>query len=217
MTADNQMIDQLNNRYGSDKTEKMLSYIDKVLERNEHINLTAVRNRDEAIHKHLIDSLAITDVEEYKNSSKIIDVGTGAGFPGAILAIADPDKNFVLLDSTLKRLRVIDEFAADLGIDNIETVHARAEEISGKEGYKESFDLCVSRAVASLDKLCGWCLPFVKKGGYFIAYKGESYEEEINAATKNLRKYRGKISEIVRPVTTSESISGHVLIIIKKY
>ena len=105
------VIESFKIKYGEEKTSLLLAYLDLVLERNEHINLTAVRDRDEAIVKHLADSLAVTDLPEYIAAKTVIDVGTGAGFPGAVLAIADPEKNFVLLDSTLKRLRVIDEFA----------------------------------------------------------------------------------------------------------
>lgn len=211
------LIQKLVSEYGEEKTAKLVSYIDMVLERNEHINLTAVRDRDEAMQKHLADSLLITSLPEYRNAETVIDVGTGAGFPGAILAIADPDKEFVLLDSTLKRLRVIDEFSEKLGISNLRTVHARAEEISRKEGYKESFDLCVSRAVASLDKLSGWCLPFVRKEGFFIPYKGENYETEITAAGKALKKCRGRIERVEEPEGAAGDISGHVLLVIRKY
>ena len=211
------LIAKLTAEYGEEKTSKLVSYIDMVLERNEHINLTAVRDRDEAMQKHLADSLLITSLPEYRNAEKIIDVGTGAGFPGSILAIADPEKEFVLLDSTLKRLRVIDEFAEKLEICNLRTVHARAEEISRKEGYGESFDLCVSRAVASLDKLSGWCLPFVRKEGFFIPYKGENYDAEITAAGKALKKFRGRIDRVVEPEDAAGDISGHVFLVIRKY
>ena len=207
---------ELEKEYGKDTADKLVSYIDMVLERNEHINLTAVRDRDEAMQKHLADSLSVTSLPEYRAAHSIIDVGTGAGFPGAILAIADPDKDFVLLDSTLKRLRVIDEFAQTLGITNVQTVHARAEELSKKPEYNGSFDLCVSRAVASLDKLAGWCLPFVRRGGYFIAYKGENYAEELEAAGKSLRKFRGNLVRAVQIDTQAQDISGHVLLVIKK-
>ena len=207
----------LENEYGKDTADKLVSYIDMVLERNQHINLTAVRDRDEAIQKHLADSLSITALPEYRNAGSIIDVGTGAGFPGAVLAIADPDKDFILLDSTLKRLRVIDEFAEKLGISNIRTVHARAEEISKKADYNCSFDICVSRAVAGLDKLAGWCLPFVRQGGYFIAYKGENYKDELDTAQKSLKKFRGKLERAVSTDSLSENISGHVLLVIRKY
>ena len=211
------LIEKLTSEYGEERTVRLISYIDMVLERNEHINLTAVRDRDEAMQKHLADSLLITSLSEYREAEKIIDVGTGAGFPGALLAIADPDKEFVLLDSTLKRLRVIDEFARTLGIVNLRTVHARAEEISRKPEYSGAFDLCISRAVASLDKLSGWCLPFVRSGGYFIPYKGENYETELAEAGKALKKFRGRLESIAEPDDAAGDISGHVLLVIRKY
>lgn len=206
----------LKKKYGSDKVKDMLSYIDMILDRNKYINLTAVRNKEDAIEKHIVDSLIITDIPEYISSDNIIDVGTGAGFPGIPLAIASPEKNFILLDSTLKRLKVIEEFAEELDIQNIRTVHARAEEIGRKEEYREQFDICVSRAVANLKKLSEWCLPFVKIGGSFIAYKGDNYIEEIEEAKKNIRMHGGKIEKIVRLPYNENSISGHVLVIIKK-
>ena len=212
----NNLIAKLNEQYGSEITADLVSYIDKVLERNEHINLTAVRDRDEAMQKHLADSLSITSLPEFTSAETVMDIGTGAGFPGALLAIAYSDKQFCLMDSTLKRLKVIDEFAADLGVDNLTTVHGRAEELARKDGFKESFDICVSRAVASLDKLAGWCLPYVKKGGYFIAYKGENYEEEVANASRSLKKYKGELDRVVNTSSSISDISGHVLLVIRK-
>lgn len=206
----------LSDRYGIETADKLFSYIDKVLDRNQFINLTAIKDRDEAMQKHLADSLAIVDLPEFRDAKRIIDIGTGAGFPGALLAIAYPDKEFVLMDSTLKRLKVIDEFASDLGVSNITTVHARAEEAARKEGFKESFDLCVSRAVANLEKLSGWCLPFVTKGGYFAPYKGENYKEELESATKTLKKLHGKLNRVELIQTGVDEISGHVIMVIEK-
>ena len=210
------ITEQLQTKFGRQKASTLLAYLDLVLVRNEHINLTAVRDRNEALVKHVLDSLAIVDLPEYKEAQTIIDVGTGAGFPGALLAIVSPEKEFTLLDSTLKRLRVIDEFAQTLNINNLKTVHARAEEISRKPEYKEAFDICVSRAVANLEKLSGWCLPFVRKGGCFIAYKGENYEEELQQAAKVLKKNKARLSYIESYKDMPEEISGHVLIVIKK-
>ena len=210
------IIGELKEKYGESTANKLLSYLDMVLERNEHINLTAVRDRDEAIMKHVLDSLAICDLPEYKSAKTVIDVGTGAGFPGALLAIVSPEKDFILLDSTLKRLRVIDEFADALGISNLKTVHARAEEINRKPEYSGAFDLCVSRAVADLDTLSKWCLPFVRKGGYFIAYKGENYAEELERAGKTLRKLGSKGYHIEAYHGEPEEISGHVLLVISR-
>lgn len=210
------IIKELKEKYEESTADKLLSYLDMVLERNEHINLTAVRDRDEAIVKHVLDSLAICDLPEYKAAKTVIDVGTGAGFPGALLAIVSPEKEFTLLDSTLKRLRVIDEFAEALNISNLNTVHARAEEINRKPEYSAAFDICVSRAVANLDTLSKWCLPFVRKGGSFIAYKGENYNEELEGASKTLRKLGGKLDRIEAYPSEPEDISGHVLMIISK-
>lgn len=207
---------ELKEKYGESTADKLLSYLDLVLERNEHINLTAVRDRDEAIVKHVLDSLAICDLPEYRAVKTVIDVGTGAGFPGALLAIVSPEKEFTLLDSTLKRLRVIDEFAETLNISNLKTVHARAEEINRKPEYSGAFDICVSRAVANLDTLSKWCLPFVRKGGSFISYKGENYKEELDGAVKTLRKLGGKLDRVEAYPDEPEEISGHVLIVISR-
>ena len=202
--------------FGEAKTDKLISYLDMVLDRNQHINLTAVTDRDEAILKHIADSLTVCKLSEYNNANTIIDVGTGAGFPGALLAITHPDKNATLMDATLKRLKVIDEFAGQLGISNITTLHARAEEINRKPEYAGQYDICVSRAVANLTTLCGWCLPFVKKGGYFISYKGENYQEEVDGAAQALKKYGGKLIRAYKPENVPEEISGHVLLVIEK-
>ena len=213
---DPEIVEMLQEKYDRQKVSTLLAYLDLVLVRNEHINLTAVRDCNEALVKHVLDSLAITDLPEYKEAKNIIDVGTGAGFPGALLAIVSPEKKFTLLDSTLKRLRVIDEFAGTLNISNLRTVHARAEEISGKPEYSEAFDICVSRAVANLEKLSGWCLPFVRKGGSFIAYKGENYEEELKQAARVLKKNKARLSSVESYKDVPEDISGHVLLVIKK-
>ena len=210
------LIDRLTSEYGGKTTDKLISYIDMVLERNEYINLTAVRDRDEAMQKHLADSLSICSLREFIDSRRIIDIGTGAGFPGALLAIAYPEKEFILLDSTLKRLRVIEEFASVLGINNITTVHARAEEISRKAEYANQFDLCVSRAVADLSKLAEWCLPFVRRGGFFIPYKGDKHDEELNNAINLLNKHNSKYIRTEYYGENNPLISGHVLIVIRK-
>ena len=202
--------------YSKEQADKFFAYIDKVLERNEHINLTAVRDRDEAVQKHIADSLSVVNLQEYQDAKTIIDVGTGAGFPGAMLAIASPEKHFTLLDSTLKRLKIVDEFAEDLDIKNIETVHARAEEINKKPEHAENYDLCVTRAVANLTTLLDWCLPFVKKNGHLIAYKGENFQEELDAAERTIKKYGAKAERIDKVPDSYSDISGHTLIIIKR-
>ena len=199
------------------EAEQLALYHELLLDWNTRMDLTAVTEDSEMLDKHYVDSLMpLSQPGLLPVAGSVIDVGTGAGFPGALLAIADPDKEFVLLDSTLKRLRVIDEFAASLDADNISTVHARAEEIQKDPEFKEAFDLCVSRAVASLDKLAGWCLPFIKPGGTFVAYKGGNYQEELKLADKSLRKFRGKLDRVVHVGSEADDISGHVLLVISK-
>lgn len=209
-------IKELTFDFGEEKANLLLSYLDMVLDRNQHINLTAVKDRDEAVQKHIADSLAICNLPEYMEAETVMDVGTGAGFPGALLAIVDPEKKFTLMDATLKRLKVIDEFAESLGISNLSTLHARAEEIARKPEFAAQSDLCVSRAVANLSTLAGWCLPFVRRGGYFISYKGENYQDELDGASSALKKYGGKLDRVVRVENAAEEISGHVLLVIEK-
>lgn len=216
ITDTQKLAAELAELYGEETRDRLFSYIDMVLDRNRHINLTAVKDRDEAMQKHLADSLTITDLPEYREAETVLDVGTGAGFPGALLAIVSPQKKFVLMDSTLKRLRVIDEFAQTLGISNLETLHARAEEICRKPEYNGQFDLCVSRAVADLSRLSGWCLPFVRTGGYMVAYKGSNYKEKLDAAAASLRKNKGRLDRVEVARGATDDISGHVLLIIRK-
>ena len=155
-------------------------------------------------------------MEEYEAAENVIDIGTGAGFPGVPLAIVSPDKKFTLVDSLNKRLRIIDELTGELGIKNVTTVHGRAEDVGKSKEHREQYDICVSRAVASLDVLCEWCLPLVKKGGYFVAYKGENVSRETEDAANAIKLLGGKIAEIRKVQTEEESISGHVLVMIKK-
>lgn len=209
-------IKNMTARYGEENTEKLLAYLDAVLEKNQHINLTAVRDRDEAVQKHLADSLSCTELDEYKNANTVLDMGTGGGFPGVPLAAVSPEKEFTLVDSLQKRLKVIDELTAKVGIGNVRTVHARAEDIGRDKGSRENYDLVVSRAVASLDVLAEWCLPLVKLGGYMIAYKGENVSRETEEGSKAVGLLGGKIVKTIELEQTAEEISGHVLLVIKK-
>ena len=202
--------------FREDLPEKLYLYLELLREWNSRMDLTAVTDDEETVDKHFVDSLIVLKTGLIRGNEKLIDVGTGAGFPGALLAIVSPEKEFTLLDSTLKRLRVIDEFAKTLNVTNLKTVHARAEEISGKPEYNEAFDVCVSRAVANLEKLSGWCLPFVRKGGAFIAYKGDNYEEELQQAAKSLKKNKAHLSYVESYKDVPEEISGHVLVVLKK-
>ena len=171
----------------SDITDKMSSFMDMVLERNETINLTTIIDREEFVKKHLLDSIACYGWTEIENAKKIVDVGTGAGFPGIPLAICYPDKQFALLDSLNKRIDFINDVVAGLGLANVKAIHSRAEDAGRDAAMRESFDLCVTRAVAPLNILLEYCLPLVKTCGHLYAYKTIKALEEIKESSLALR------------------------------
>lgn len=196
-----------------DQIEKLMRYMTLILDRNQYINLTAIREPEEFLLRHYVDSAAVCSLPEYREAKRILDLGTGAGFPGVPLAILSPEKKFVLVDSLRKRLNVIDEFAQELGIQNVEVIHSRAEELGRDRGFREKIDLCVSRAVANLSVLSEYCLPLVRIGGSFISYKGSDIQEEVHEAEKAIRALGGKIDRICTvPVGETE----HSLVVIRK-
>lgn len=173
---------------------KLYVYMMKILESNKHINLTSITDPKEFIIKHLIDSLIVS---QYIDGDNILDIGTGAGFPGIPLAINNPGKNFVLLDSVNKKLNVIRGTIPELDIKNVEIIHARAEELGNDENYREKFNIVVSRAVANLTTLVEYMLPFATIGGYVVCMKGPNYEDEITEANKAIDILGGKIDKIL--------------------
>ena len=193
--------------------EQLLRYMDLVLDRNQHINLTAIRDPEEFLLRHYVDSAAVMILPEYRNAKNILDLGTGAGFPGVPLAILSPEKEFILVDALQKRLKVISEFTEELGIHNVEVVHSRAEDLGRNRRFREQLDLCVSRAVADLSVLSEYCLPLVRVGGSFIAYKGSDIQEEIDGAEKAIGVLGGKLDQI-HPVSVAGT--DHTLVVIQK-
>ena len=206
---------RLHINYDDGKSRKFEGYMESVLEKNKHINLTAITDRDEFIRKHYVDSLLCASSAEFRNANSVIDVGTGGGFPGIPLAIAFPEKEFVLIDSLNKRIRIIHELCENYGIDNVTALHGRAEELGRNSNFRESFDICVSRAVANMSTLSEYCLPFVKIGGTFIAYKGPECSEELNNASNAIRMLGGKVMRIENP-QFDELPFEHTLIYINK-
>ena len=185
-----QLTKELNifNLQNSDRiAEKMYRFMDLVLERNENINLTTVTEKDEFIKRHLIDSVSCYGWPEIVASNKIVDVGTGAGFPGIPLALCYPEKNFLLVDSLGKRIDFINDAIRELEISNVQTLHARAEDAGRNPYIRDKYDLCITRALAPLNILLEYCLPMVKPEGYLYAYKTKKAVEEIEDANLALR------------------------------
>lgn len=189
-------FEKLNIPFDEEIIEQYEKYMNGILQWNEKVNLTAIKDREEFITKHYIDSILCYHFPEYENAESVVDMGTGAGFPGVPLAIISQDKEFVLADSLNKRLKIIDELAASIALDNVTTVHGRAEELAKNKKYRERFDLCVSRAVANMAVLAEYCLPFVRVGGYLLAYKGPDAEAEAEDAKKALKVLGGKVKRI---------------------
>lgn len=183
---------------GIELTNKQIEQFDKfyelLIEKNKVMNLTGITEYEEVLEKHFVDSIAI--YKDYKISGKVIDIGTGAGFPGIPLKIAFPELEIVLLDSLNKRIKFINEVIDELELEKIYTIHGRAEDFANKVEYREQFDYCVSRAVANLASLSEYCLPFVKVGGKFISYKSGEIDIELKESEKAINTLGGKVENI---------------------
>lgn len=187
----------------------------KLIEKNKVMNLTAITEEDQVIDKHFIDSLSCNRVIDMNKIENVIDIGTGAGFPGIPLKIAYPDLEFVLLDSLNKRIRFINEVSDELMLKGIKAIHGRAEDLARDKSLRNSFDLCVSRAVANLSTLCEYCIPFVKVNGFLVSYKSKKGFEEINHIDSCMRIMGCKIINIDE-FTLTDIESERILIKIKK-
>lgn len=176
------------------EVQNLYKYMLLMLEWNKNVNLTAITEEKEIIYKHFIDSLSVN--KYLTNKEKIMDIGTGAGFPGIPLKIFNEDLNFILVDSLNKRINFLEEVKNELNLNKLELVHARAEELGKNKNYRENMDIVVSRAVARLRILAEYMLPFVKKNGICICMKGPNIEEEIEESKKSLEILGGKIDKI---------------------
>lgn len=198
-----------------EKIEKFNIFSKLLVEWNEKMNLTAVTDPDGISVKHFLDSVAPLSVIEIKENAKIIDVGTGAGFPGVPLKIMREDLEFTFMDSLNKRINFLKEVSSSLDFNKAEFIHSRAEEAGNNKNFREKYDFAVSRAVANLKVLCEYCLPFVKVGGIFAAFKQFEVEEEIEDARAMIGSLGGKIKEI-KEVKIPQSDIVRKIIIIEK-
>lgn len=194
--------------------QQFQDYYHLLIEKNKVMNLTSITEEDEVIDKHFIDSLTCCRVVDINRISNMIDIGTGAGFPGVPIKIAFPEIHVVLLDSLNKRVKFLDEVISELRLKDIEAVHGRAEDLARKQEFRAKFDLCVSRAVANLSTLSEYCIPFVKVNGLFISYKAKKGLEEIKEIDHCMEVLGSKIIQVDEFELSDDS--ERVLIKIKK-
>lgn len=197
------------------QTEQFLMYYEMLVEWNSFMNLTAITEYEEVMKKHFVDSVSLIKAYDVTKSVSVIDVGTGAGFPGLALKIAFPNLHLTLLDSLNKRIHFLNEVIEKLALTEIETIHGRAEDYARPGKLREKYDLCVSRAVANLSTLSEYCLPFVKKGGFFVSYKSEKISEEVKAAQGAISVLGGEVKEQVEFLLPNSDIYRNLFVIEK--
>lgn len=207
--------DEVSMDFNEEKYNRFIKYMRLVQEWNQKVNLTAITEDNEFIKKHFIDCIKAFKSDELKNAKTVIDVGTGAGFPGLPIAIMDESKEITLLDSLNKRINFLNLVVRELGLKNVCTIHSRAEDGARKKELRESFDIATSRAVANMAVLSEFCLPYVRIGGYFVALKGPAIEEELEGSKNALSVLGGKLLDVKEIVVEGTDLN-HNLVIVEK-
>ena len=198
-----------------EQASNLYTYYEMLVEWNKVMNLTGITEFEDVLLKHFIDSVAVCQITDMSKIKSVMDVGTGAGFPGMPLKIVFPHLKITLLDSLNKRIQFLNAVIEKLQLDEIDTIHGRAEDFGRDPKYREQYDLCVSRAVANLSSLSEYCVPFVKVGGRFISYKAGEVEEEVTSASKAVRTLHCEPA-VVEKITLPESDLSRSFVIIKK-
>lgn len=182
-----------------DAVDKLCRYAELLLEQNQVMNLTAITEPDQVARLHFLDSAAVAlwKGPGWLADKSVVDVGTGAGFPGMVLKLLEPSVSLTLVDSTEKRVRWLETIRKRLWLDGVTCLHARAEELALKDGYRDSFDVVVSRAVASFPLLCELCLPYVKVGGVFLAMKSVESKAEVQGGLNAVKRLGGKVLPVL--------------------
>ncbi len=200
----------------TEQLEQFALYFKRLVETNRQFNLTAITDEEGVYIKHFYDSLIVATQVPFNNIDSMIDIGTGAGFPGIPLKIAFPHLRLVLLDSLQKRISFMTGVVEELGLKDVRLIHGRAEEVGNQKNERERFDLATARAVARLNVLAEYCLPFVKVGGYFVAMKGKEVKAEITEAQGALQKLGGGDLSVHRSLLPKEYGERNLLLVHKK-